>query len=58
MKLNILVDVFSFTRSVLVFGMQQQTGIITCSVGVSKVSCIYFCIRKLVRARAAITPHV
>jgi len=39
MKLDILVDVFSFTRSVLVFEMQQQRGIITCSVGVPKASC-------------------
>jgi len=55
MKLDILVDVFSFTCRVLVFEMQQQSGIITCSVGVSKASCIYFCIRKLERARAIVT---
>jgi hypothetical protein len=46
---------FSFIRSVFVFGMQQQSGIITCSVGVSKVSCIYLCIRKLARTRAIVT---
>jgi len=34
--------VFIFTCSVFTFGMQQQTGIITCSVGVSNVSCSYF----------------
>jgi len=56
MKLDILVDVFTFTCSVLVFEMQQQSGIITCSVGVSKASCIYFCICNLSRARAIVTP--
>jgi hypothetical protein len=47
MKLDILVEFFNFTCCVFAFGMQQQTGIVTCSPGVSNVSCIYFCIIKL-----------
>jgi hypothetical protein len=48
MKLDTLVEFFSFTCSVFAFGIQQQTGIVTYSVGVSSVSFICFCIRKLV----------
>jgi len=51
MKLDPLVEFVSFTCSVFAFGMQQQTGIVTYSVGVSSVSFICFCIRKLVSAR-------
>jgi hypothetical protein len=47
-KIDFLVEFFNFTCSVFAFGMQQQTDIITYSMGLSNVSCIYFCIRKLV----------
>ena len=40
MKLDTLLELFSFVRCVFAFVLQHVTGIVICSVGVSSVSCI------------------